>query len=69
MGWAIPTGRRWGSGRIAYAQQGSNRYWVATALVGASRRSAALIVCNDGRTRLLAASAKLAADLLEAYDR
>ena len=69
MGWAVPTGRRWGSGRIAYGQQGSNRNWVATALVGAGRRSAALVACNDGRTRLLAASAMLAADLLDAYDR
>jgi CubicO group peptidase (beta-lactamase class C family) len=49
---------------VAFAQQGSNRRWVATALVSAERDVAALVVCNDGRTRVLTASVPLAARLL-----
>ncbi len=63
----MPTGRAWGSGRIAYGQQGSNRNWVAAALVGVGRRHAALVVCNDGRRRVLVESAKLADELLGVY--
>ena len=48
----------------ARSQQGSNTFWVATALVDRDRRRAALVVCNDGKRRLLAGTAKLAARLL-----
>ncbi|MDG4832073.1 serine hydrolase [Solwaraspora sp. WMMD1047] len=52
MGWWVPGG---GSlrYRVAYAQQGSNARWVATAVVSPDRSAAALITCNDGRTRIL----------------
>ncbi len=46
------------------SQQGSNTFWVATALIDGDRRRAALVVCNDGRRRLRAGTAKLAARLL-----
>lgn len=59
MGWASAADRN-----VAYGQQGSNRLWVATALVAADRRSVAAVVCNDGRTRLLLATARLATALL-----
>ena len=45
-------------------QQGSNTFWVATALIDRRRERTAMVVCNDGRRRLLAATAKLAARLL-----
>lgn len=44
--------------------QGSNTYWVATALADLRRRTAALVITNDGRTRNLSRTAALAADLL-----
>ncbi|MDO0939123.1 serine hydrolase domain-containing protein [Streptomyces sp. DG2A-72] len=56
LGWAIPAG---GSPPIAHAQQGSNMRWIATALVHRDRHHAVLIVCNDGRQRLLRACARL----------
>jgi CubicO group peptidase (beta-lactamase class C family) len=46
------------------SQQGSSTFWVATALIDGDRGRAALVACNDGRRRLRAASAKLAARLL-----
>ncbi|WP_158647366.1 serine hydrolase [Actinoplanes sp. ATCC 53533] len=65
MGWWTP-----GDGplrdRVAYAQQGSNARWVATAAVSADRSTAALVACNDGRTRMLTSSLGLAIDLLAA---
>jgi hypothetical protein len=44
--------------------QGSNRRWVATALVAGDRRRAALVAVNDGRSRLLTGTALLAARVL-----
>ncbi|GIJ49346.1 hypothetical protein Val02_62320 [Virgisporangium aliadipatigenens] len=62
MGWAIP------KGPFAFAQQGSNARWVATAVVDPGRSTAALVVCNDGRTRMLRASLDLALALLRRRD-
>ena len=49
---------------VSMGQQGSNTFWVATALIDRRRERTAMVVCNDGRRRLLAATAKLAARLL-----
>jgi len=59
MGWAVPAQ---GETRYSLAQQGCNLRWGATALAGPKR--AVLIVCNDGRLRLLSAAAKLAVKAL-----
>ena len=61
MGWALPVSDR---SRIAYAQQGSNLRWVATAVVDRDRRKAVLIATNDGRLRLLRPSLDLGIKLL-----
>jgi CubicO group peptidase (beta-lactamase class C family) len=66
MGWVHPdvrATRRLGA-PVAFGMQGSNRRWVATALVAEDRRRAALVVANDGRSRLLTTGALLAARLL-----
>lgn len=49
---------------VSLGQQGSNRRWSATALLSADRRRAALAVANDGRSRVLTATARLAAGVL-----
>ena len=49
---------------VSFGQQGSNTYWVATALVDDERRRTALVVCNDGRARLLRRTPGLAQRLL-----
>jgi hypothetical protein len=51
---------------IAHAQQGSNMRWIATALVHRDRHHAVLIVCNDGRQRLLRECARLGLALVAA---
>jgi len=63
MGWAVPADPD-GQRGIAFGQQGCNLRWVATAAVAGDRRRASLVVCNDGRTRLLPPVWSLAADLL-----
>lgn len=67
----VPAGARmsmgWAPARYAGAtlgMQGSNTYWVATALANLDRRAAALVITNDGRTRNMTRTAALAADLL-----
>ena len=45
-------------------QQGTNTFWTATALIDSRRECTAMVVCNDGRRRLLARTAMLAARLL-----
>lgn len=62
MGWAAPPKglRR----DVAIAQQGSNTAWVATALLSSTWDRAALVVCNDGRTSMLAVTGQLALRLL-----
>jgi CubicO group peptidase (beta-lactamase class C family) len=62
IGWAVPPGKL--SRDVAVGQQGSNTAWVATALIDASWDRAALVVCNDGRGRMLAVTGHLAAGLL-----
>ena len=62
IGWAIPPGKL--SAEVALGQQGSNTAWVATALIGSKRDRAALVVCNDGRGRMLAVTGHLAVGLL-----
>ena len=59
-GWAPARGLD----HVSMGQQGSNTFWVATALIDRDRERTAMVVCNDGRRRLLAGSAKLAARLL-----
>lgn len=49
---------------LSFGQQGSNTLWSATALIDADRRRSAMVVVNDGRTRVLVRSARLAAELL-----
>ena len=59
-GWAPARGLP----HVSLGQQGSNTFWVATALIDRDRERTAMVVCNDGRRRLLAGTAKLAARLL-----
>jgi len=60
MGWAVAPARSGGS----FAQQGSNTYWVATAMMDRSRERTTMIVCNEGRARLLRKTPHLALRLL-----
>jgi D-alanyl-D-alanine carboxypeptidase len=59
-GWAPARG----VSHVSLGQQGSNTFWVATALIDSKRERTVMVVCNDGRRRLFAATAKLAARLL-----
>lgn len=61
MGWA-PAHRL---GRASIGQQGSNGNWSATALLDEHRTRGALVVANDGRTRVLIQSARVAMDVLD----
>ena len=60
MGWA-PTR---GPGIAAHGQQGSNTMWAATALINRDRTRTAMVVTNDGRTRILTQQPQLAEALL-----
>ena len=51
--------------KISYFMQGSNTFWSATSVLTLDRRRSALIVCNDGRSRLLNRCARLALKLLQ----
>lgn len=62
LGWAPVRGATGAS----LGQQGSNTYWVATALIDTTRERTALVVCNEGRARLLRRTPKLALRLLAA---
>lgn len=66
MGWVHADARaeRLLGTAVSLGQQGSNRRWVATALLSPDRRRAALAVANDGRSRALTATARLAAGVL-----
>jgi CubicO group peptidase (beta-lactamase class C family) len=65
-------GRRMGMGWASAARlpnaelgmQGSNTCWSAAALIRADRQRIAMVVTNDGRTRVLTATASLAASVL-----
>lgn len=59
-GW-VPAGHL---GEASLAQQGSNTLWVATAVMDRDRIRTALVVCNDGRRRLLGATVGLAMRML-----
>lgn len=61
MGWA-QAGNLSG---VSYGMQGSNTLWAATALMDAALERTAMVVINDGRTRLLSRSAQLAAAILQ----
>ena len=71
---AVPNGRGrgmamgWAPTRspdiAAYGQQGSNTMWAATALINRDRTRTAMVVTNDGRTRVLARQVHLAQALL-----
>ncbi len=50
---------------VSYGAQGSNTLWAATALMDTKRERTSFVVCNDGRSTVLAQSAFLAAKLLE----
>lgn len=60
MGWAQARGL----GDVSLGQQGSNTFWVATALIDRARERTAMVVCNEGRARLLRRTPELAARLL-----
>lgn len=59
-GWAPARGL----GAATLGQQGSNTYWVATALMDAEQRRTAMVVCNEGRARMLKRTPSLALRLL-----
>jgi CubicO group peptidase (beta-lactamase class C family) len=56
MGWAPARGL----GEASFGQQGSNTFWVATAIIDRARDRTALVVCNEGRARLIRQMPKLA---------
>jgi D-alanyl-D-alanine carboxypeptidase len=60
LGWAPVRG----AAEASFGQQGSNTYWVATALIDRARERTAMVVCNEGRARLLRRTPKLALQLL-----
>lgn len=58
MGWAPARG----IDGVRAGMQGSNTAWAAAAMMSADSRRIAMAITNDGRTRLLRATALLAAD-------
>ncbi len=62
MGWAA--GQSLGA---THAMQGSNTMWAATAAMDRHAQLTALVVSNDGRTRVLTTSAMLAGSLLQVF--
>lgn len=60
MGWASASGIDGAS----YGMQGSNTLWAATAIIDMDLERTAMLVANDGRTRLLHKSAQFAASIL-----
>lgn len=57
----------WGEAKapgVSIGQQGSNRRWVATALLSDDRARAALVATNDGRSQMIRHTAMLAMELL-----
>ncbi len=59
LGWAPARGSD-----VSFGQQGSNTFWVATALIDRGRERTAMVVCNEGRARLIKHSPGLAVRLL-----
>ena len=62
LGWAPVRGHD----NASFGQQGSNTYWVATALIDRARERTAMVLCNEGRARLLRHTPGLAVRLLSA---
>ncbi len=60
MGWV--TDKHLGA---THAMQGSNTMWAATAVMDRNAHLTALVAANDGRTRVLSSSARLAGRLLQ----
>lgn len=60
MGW-MPANR---IAALSYAMQGSNTLWSAMAGLDSDRRRGVVVVANDGRTRVLRATLRLALQLL-----
>ena len=60
MGW-MPADR---STVLSYAMQGSNTLWSAMAGLDSDRRKGVVVMANDGRTRVLRATLRLARQLL-----
>lgn len=63
MGWAS-AGNLDGA---SYGMQGSNTLWAATAIIDADLERTAMVIANDGRTRLLREAAQLAASMLQSH--
>ena len=59
MGWAPAA-----AAEVSVGQQGSNTFWVATALIDRERMRTAMVVCNEGSARLLRKTPELALRLL-----
>ena len=49
---------------VSFGMQGSNTMWSAAALLNEKRTRLSLVVCNDGRTRIVSQTALLAVKLL-----
>ncbi len=64
MGWAAGQGLE-----ATHGMQGSNTLWAATALMDRKAGLTAMVVSNDGRTKVLTGSAHLAAQLLKTHRR
>ncbi len=61
MGWIKARGSL-----ASYIMQGSNTLWSATSVLDRDRKRCVMIVCNDGRERVLNRSASLATHMLTA---
>ncbi len=59
-GWAIAESLK----GVSFGMQGSNTMWAAAVLLNESRTGLSLVVCNDGRSRVVSQSARLALQLL-----
>jgi len=60
MGWAPTTHLD----SASYGMQGSNTMWVATAIIDTDFERTAMVITNDGRSRLLKRTAQLATQIL-----
>lgn len=60
MGWAKVEGMK----GVSFGMQGSNTLWSAAVLMNDERTRISLVVCNDGRTRILSQTPLLAAKFL-----
>lgn len=63
MGWASAASLDGAS----YGMQGSNTLWAATAIMDADLERTAMVIANDGRTRVLREAAQLAASMLQSH--